>query len=462
MSRLPRFAGLALALLGVAALVGPDTRAQDDPKAIARKLRFMMVGGEFAEAGEMLSNAPDELRNDPKLRFSLGDNALRWVKLQKKGANLRPGLMAARENYAVARKIEPTDFEASVKALECSARLIEIEREEKLTDTALKHASWSVTHGEVALETEGAPSELKELLAVAYGLRAAFSPPHEQFDRIVGDYSKGAQLLAEIAPDAKKPYEVYGKAAGISLQLAKFVSETRPIPEEKRDDEAAKKALEYATLACESKGAKKEQYTQHLLALRAAKRMGIEGDLGKPYMREIEKRDGIDGLKLKVPMGDGWKRVPKAGDWDIFWERQLEGDDTAVQVMIKVWEFSQNWGGKTYDRVEDISKSRFDSKKEEFSEVARTVDPEFLGEKKGPQIWHWAVVGTKERRIQWLTEYLWYTKKKTKISYQIRIIDWRKSPDLTDPDLVAFIEAALGKDEEDDGKKKKRGGKKKR
>ena len=177
-------------------------------------------------------------------------------------------------------------------------------------------------------------------------------------------------------------------------------------------------------------------------------------------MQELGKREGIDGLELAVPKADGWKRIEKSGDWDLFYERKLEGDDTAVQIMVRVYAFNESFGGKTWDRVEDTTKLRYeDQKSNDFSEVVKDVEPTQIDMgKKGPEIWHFELSGTAQGRRRWVSEYTMLRSKKEKKTYHIRIIDWRVSPDVNEPDIKAFVEHAfgLGADEDDKGKGKKK------
>lgn len=458
-----------LSTLAVAGLLGglagalpvtpaPTAAAQED---LAKEARLLTASGKFKEADDVLKAAPEEVRNDVKLRLALGDLATKWTRRQQ-GQEKVPGLIAAREHFAKAVELQPDDVDAATEALDAALQLVEIQIEAKQPERAKEHADWAVKIGESVLEGGANTTDLRLAVARARDHRAKLSHKIQDFDSIVVDYSRSADLLVGCAEEAKKPAEALGAAARVYLDLALFIAEGRPIEEEKRDDEALVKAYEAAKRACEMKDADKDQYTIHLLVLRELYRAKVEGEFDKPYMQELGKREGIDGLEIHVPKADGWKRIEKSGDWDLFLERKLEGDDTAVQLMVRVYSFSESFGGKTWDRVEDTTKLRYeDQKSNDFSEVVKDVAPTQIDMgRKGPEIWHFELSGTADNRRRWISEYTMLRSKKDKKTYHIRIIDWRVSPDLGEPDIVAFVEQAFGMGEDDD--KKKKGGRKKR
>jgi len=456
-------AGLVGGLLGALPIApAPTAAAQED---VAKELRLLTASGSFREADDMLKGASDEVRNDIKLRLALGDLAVKWTRRQQ-GQEKVPGLIAAREHFAKAVELQPDDVDAATAALEAALELVDIQIEAKQPERAKEHADWAVKTGEAVLGGGANTTDLRLAVAKAHDQRAKLSHKIQDFDGIVADYDRSADLLVSCAEEAKKPAEALGSAARVYLDLALFIAEGRPIEEEKRDDEALVKAYDAAKRACEMKDADHDQFTIHLLVLRELYRAKVEGDFDQPYMQELGKREGIDGLEIHVPKADGWKRIEKSGDWDLFLERKLEGDDTAVQIMVRFYPFSESFGGKTWDRVEETTKLRYeDQKSNDFTEVVKDVPPTQIDMgKKGPEIWHFELSGTAENRRRWVSEYTMLRSKKEKKTYHIRIIDWRISPDLGEPDIVAFVEQAfgMGGDDEKDTDKKKKGGRKKK
>jgi hypothetical protein len=446
-------------LLGGLLAVGvPPAAAQQD---VAKEARLLTLEGKFSDAETLLRNAPEEIRKDPELRKQLGKQAVKWAR-RKRGVEKVPGLLFARGQYSTASELQPEDVEAATEAIEAALELVEIQIEAKQPDAAKGHAKFAVSLGESVLDRGTNTVDLRLGTATAHDHLAKLSHKIQEFDTIVESYDRSAELLVSCADEAKKPAEALGQAARVYLDLALFIAEGRPIDEETRDEEALKKGIEIAKKACETKGAGRDQFTIHTLLLRELYRAKVEGDFGKPYMEELGKREGIDGLDIQIPKTEGWKRLEQTGDWDMVLERKLEGDDTAVQVMIRVYSFSESFGGKTWDRVEDTTALRFkDQKSNDFTNLAKEVEPERVevpgvSKKKAPEIWHFELYGKGGGRQKWVSEYTMLRSKKEKRTYHIRIIDWRVSPDIGEPDLVHFVEQALGLVPEDDKKKKKK------
>lgn len=459
--------GSLLSVLALAASLGaaltfatPPVAAQQD---VAKEARLLTLDGKFSDADTLIRNASEEIQKDPELRMQLGDMAIKWAR-RKQGVEKVPGLEFARGQFAAAAELQPDDVDAATAAIETALELVEIQIEAKQPATAKDQADFAVQIGESVLKGGANTVDLRLAVATAHDHRAKLSHKIQDFDGIVADYERGADLLVSCADEAKKPAQALSQAARVYLDLALFVAEGRPIPEETRDDEALKKGIEVATRACEAKGASTDEYTIHLLLLREIYRAKIEGDFGKPYMQEMGKREGVDGLDLQVPKADGWDRLDQKGDWDLVLDRKLEGDDTALRIMIRGYSHKEQWGGKTYDRVEDIVKTRFESQTgEEFSEVVSSEEPEKLDTgRKGPEIWKYRITGTMQNRRVRLAEWYLMRSKKDKFTYRIRIVDYRASPDLDEPDVVEFVKIALGLEDEEDEKGKKKGSRKKK
>jgi len=469
---------LTLLLLVGATFVAPPARSDED---VAKQLRLLYFDGKFAEAKTILDAAPAEVRDDPGLRRALGDVAFKWAK-RKDGPARRAGLLAARRNFAAARALDPTDVKSAEESMDVTAKLIELAVEAKNGAQAEAAAGWGITEGEKALEGGADSPEVRTGLADAYAVRADRSHPIDDFDQIVDDYNRGAELIASCADDALSPAKAYTRAAEISMTLAAYVGEHRPIEEEKRDDEALERAVGYATKACEQKSPPDSAYTTHIIALRRAAAAGMMEDLPRVYTDDIPKKDQIDGLKLRVPRTPGWKREKSTKDWPLIWSVKVGDDDTAVQVMLKLWEHGQTWRSKGWAKLEDIANGRFEAEKVKMSDVAaeteaHMVDPEPPAaeddgkkkkkrkkkkkSKKGPQIWHWEVAGTMSGRNVRAAEWIWFQEQKHGRSYQLRILDWRNITNLNEPDIVQFVEHAIGTappdpEDEDDKKKKPR------
>lgn len=457
-----------LSLLAAAGLLGGllgttpgAVLAQND---VAKEARLAALDGRFDDAKSLLAGAPEGIQKDATLRMQLGDMASKWA-VRKQGPEKVPGLVFARDQFAAAAEIQPDNLDAATSAVETALQLIDIQVEAKQPELAKELAGFAVRIGEGVLKGGANTVDLRLAVAKAHDQRAKLSHKIQDFDSIVVDYDRGAELLLSCAEESKKPAEALGHAARLYLDLARFVAEGRPIDEETRDEEALEKAIDAATKACEQKDASQEQFTIHLLVLREIYRTKLAGDFGKPYMQELGKKDGVDGLDLFLPKSDGWE-TSKHADWDMVINRRLEGDDTAVQIMIRGYSHSEQWGGKAYDRVEDIVKARFDSQKtDDFSEVVKEEPPEQLDTgKKGPEIWKYRLAGTMSGRRVRLMEWYFMRSKKDGKTFRIRIIDWRNSPDLDEPDVVEFVNRAFGlgqADEDDKGKKPKKPKKKK-
>ncbi len=467
---------MTLLLLVGATFVAPPARSDED---VAKQLRLLYFDGKFGEAKTLLDAAPAEIRDDTGLRQALGDVALKWAKRQQ-GPARRAGLLAARMNFAVARDLDPTDVGSAEKAMDVTTRLVDLATEAKNGAQAEAAASWGITEGEKALEGGADSPGVRTGLADAYAMRAEKSHPVEDFDQIVADYNRGADLIASCADGADSPGKAYGRAAEICMTLAAFVGEHRPLEEEKRDDEALANAVSFATKACEQKGAPDSAYTTHVIALRKARNAGVTEGLPRVFMDEIPKKDQIDGLKLRVPRATGWKVEKSTRDWPLIWSVKIGDDDTAVQVMLKLWEHGQSWRSKGWAKLDEISEGRFEAEKVKMSDVAGEIEAHLVDpnppaaeedgkkkkkkkkrkKKKGPQIWHWEVAGTMSGRNVRAAEWIWYEAQKHGRSYQLRILDWRDITNLNEPDIEQFVEYAIGTappdPEEDDGKKKPR------
>jgi len=485
-------AGLACGALGVAP--GPVSIAEAfaDARSEARQLT---LEGDFAGAKALVDAMPEEDRNDPKFRMRLGDMALSWTK-SKDGAAKTPGLLVAKEHFAAVAERDAANADAATAAVETGLDLVAIQVDAKQPVRALTHADWSVKIGEAALEGGSEVVDLRLAVAAAHDQRAKLSHKINDFDRIVGDYTRSAELNVSCADSARKPAAALGQAARTYLDLATFISEGRPIKEETRDEGALLLALDTAVKACETERASKNEFTIHLLVLRAIHRAKNEGstfereDLGKPYMQELGKREGLSGLALYMPKGSGWKRITYEGkQWDRVFERQLEGDTSAVQIMIKGNDFNERYGGKKYNEIEFISGARYEGQMEdEFKDVSSSTPPELVSDggaatkgktpkkkkkrkkkkkktkskgKGAPEIWHYEIAGTMGKRRVRVGEWLMVLNPADEVAWRIRIIDWRTSTDLLEPDIVEFVRLALGfggGEADDDGKK----GKKKR
>jgi len=471
---------LAGLVCGILAAAGPPAAAQDDAR---KEARMLTLEGKFSAVTDLLQAAPEEVRNDPKLRMRLGDMALKWTKRQD-GPDKVPGLVAAKTHFAVALDVNGADVDAATAAIETGLELVELEIEAKQPTRALVHANWSVKIGEAALAGGSDVPELRLAVAAARTHRAKLSHKIEDFDRIVSDYDRSAELSVSCAETARKPARALGTAARVYLDLAAFISEGRPIKEEVRDEAALVKALDTALRACETKGAADDEYTVHLLALIAIHRAKKEGsvfereDFGRPFMQELGGREGVKGLDLYLPKADGWRRLDKSGAWDRVYERQLEGDTSAVQFMIKGYSFSEKYGGKGYDQIEFIAGARYEGQmEEEFKDVTSSTEPELIpiGGKattassstkkkkkkkktkktKGAQIWHFEIAGTlKGRRVR-VADWMMLRSKKEAVTWRIRIIDFRVETDLLEPDIVEFMDLAFGLRGDEDKKKKK-------
>ena len=458
--------GLALSF-AAAPLAGSSFHAAAADEDAGKQARLLYFEGKFAAGDELLAAAPAEIRDDPALRKALAEAAQKWAGRQK-GAAKRAGLIAARKNWGELQKLAPTESAAVETALDITRELVEIAREAKNGVHAVNDAGWAISAGENALEGGADSPALRLGLADAYVVRAEYSHKVEDFDQIVSDYTRGAELIAETADASKKPAASYGRAAQILLDLGTFVNDQRPMKEETRDEESITKAVEFATDACRQEDTRTEHYTTHVAVLQVAHRFGIE-ELPPVFVDEVSERDRVGRLPIHVPRGRQWKQIKDVDGWPLMWERRFlskEGDPPkdAMQIMLRAMDHGEAFRGRQWSKVEEVAKARFDAEKKKFDDVAAEVVLERVevepieepddGKKKRkkkkkkkpakfPEVWHWEIAGTRGGARQRVGEWLWLSDSKNDVSYNLRMIDYRSPPDLTEPDLVAFVKRAI-------------------
>lgn len=454
---------LAFALAASAALwfsLPAGARAGEDA---SRELRLLSVEGKFEEVRRMLATAGDDVKNDVKLRRQIAENALKFIK-RRVAEERKDGLDLAMTNFGAAWELEPVDMESAQTALECARELAQIEREGNQPVVAEERAAWGVAFGEKVMGAGVVPNTVKAAVAEVYKERARVSHKVKHLERIVADFQRSAGLLEECAQGETVDPDDLASAAEAQLLLAQFVSENIPTEEEKRDDEAIRRAVALADQACNAKGAEQLPFSVHLLSLRAARQMGVKEDLGLPYMTDL-KHD-VKGLELRVPRAGGWKSEEfdrKKETYQIFLTRRFADETKTLQIMVSEWQINQPSHGTTWEKIEEMAQIRYEGQKDRFGSVVSEVKVQQLeasnkpkgkgkakGKKKdkGPEIWFFQYSGTLKQggRQQRQSEWLWRPSKKEKTAYHLQIFDWDAPWGTDDPDVTLFIQSAIGEE----------------
>lgn len=441
MSRRAPSAALA-ALLGAALLASGGPRAsaaEADPTDAV----LLYYEGKFKEGDAILDKAGPEAANDPKLRMRLGESAMKYLR-GKTGEDRRAGLEAAKRSYGVAVAAQPENGAALAGAIASARELAELDLAKFLWDAAKLQATWALELGEKAAAA-GLSPESKAALGEAYGLRAFTTRKVDLVAQACADYAKGVAMLEEAAAGHAKESEWLAAAADLRLKQAGWVHDVIPVDTEVRDDEALTSAIGLARRACEAKGAADPVFFTHLRALTLAHGWGLKGDHGWPFMKPLQP--AVEGLSLQVPRGVVWTKE-EGKDWAVALKRQYEGEPNGVQVLLKIEDPKSTFGGRQWQQIEDVVELLFDARKSGFGEVASEVAPVLLGaDKKGKGgVWHFQVNGivANTTRPQRLGEWVWASKGKKDVVYDMKLLDWRRPSSIEDPDLVMFVASAIG------------------
>lgn len=463
MTRLPLVAAAALALAAAALFVSPRTVLAED---VRTELRLLTAEGKFTEAHNLLAGADDAVKNDRELRLQLLDTALRYAR-QKEGPTRTKGLDAGVEHAEALLALDPADVKSAAAGIEASTELADLLFAAKNADGAKAAAGRGVALGEACMKVETPDPGIMETLAAAHDKRAEMSHKVNDMEQIIGDYGRAAELLEKCAATSTKAAVLLAGAAGMYLKQSQFVSDHIPIPDEHRDEEAAKKALAAAKRACEVEGAPEDVFTQHLLALRMLGTLGMDDDAEQPYMKDVQPV--VEGLALQMPRGKVWK-MNRSDDWTFWATREFEGETKSVEIMIKVWDQNEAMYGRMWSDVKGIAEIRYEGQQEKFSDVNKKVPLHRLGEeapdenadpkkkkkkskkkpKKGkgdapPEVWHYRIIGkpTGTEKPQQLAEFFW-KHPKIDISYQVRVLDWGTPWGIDDADVALFLRSAFG------------------
>lgn len=417
-----------------------SVRAQGDPK---RDARLLYLEGKFQEADALVAQAGPDVANDLEFRAQLADAAAKSIK-NKKGEEQRPALEAAKRNWAVVAGAAPENGAAVAGAVLAAKALAELDLASKKTQAAAAQATWALQLGEKAAAA-GLSPETKAALGEAYGLRATTSRKVDEADRISADFRKGATMLEEAAAGHPKESAWLASAAELRLKEAQFLHDAIPLETEKRDDEAIAAAAALARRACEAKGADDATFVLHIRTLCAAHDWKVPGDFGAPFM--VPLAPAYEGLTLMVPKGANWKRQEKTTEWDLVLERQYDTTDSAVQIMLTAYGTKSSIGAVTWHNVEEGVKTLHDRRKGGYEDVASETPPTLLDEKKkkGPNLWHFTLAGTvngSSRRNK-MAEWVWPSTTRKDTVWNLRIVDWRNSTSIEDPDIVAFVQSAI-------------------
>ena len=418
---------------------GPQAHAQGDPK---RDARLLYLEGKFQEADALLTQAGPDVENDLDLRAQLADAAEKSLK-NKAGEERRSGLEAIKRNWAVIAKAAPENGAAVVSAILAAKAIAELDLASKRTGAAAAQATWALELGEKAAAAGLSPAT-KAALGEAYGLRASTSRKAEDADKISADFRKGAALLEEAANGSEKESDWLGAAAELRFKEATFIHDTIPLETEKRDDEALTAAAALGRRACEAKDAADTTFVLHIRTLCAAREWKTPGDFGAPFMEPLVP--AYDGLKLLVPKGGDWKKQESTSEWDLILDRKYDANDSSVQIMVTAQPVKSSIGAVTWHNVEEGVKTLWDRRKSGYQDLASENAPALLDDKKkGPNLWHFSVAGTingSSRRNK-MAEWVWPSTTKKDVVWDLRIIDWRNTTSIEDPDIVAFVQSAI-------------------
>lgn len=411
-----------------------------DPK---REARLLYVEGKFREAEDLMTKAGPEVSNDLDLRAQLADAAAKYVK-NKTGEERRAALEAVKRNWGLVATAHPENGAAVTGAVLAAKELTELDLAAKRTENAKAQADWALKLGEKAAAA-GLTPETKAALGEAYGLRAATTKKVEQADQISGDFRKGAEMLEQAAAGHEKAAEWLAAAASLRMKEAFFIHDSIPLDKEVRDDQAIVAAAGLARKACEAKGADGETFVLHIRTLCAAKEWKSPGDVGLPFMTPLAPP--YDHAPLMVPKNAGWKRQEPTKEWDVILDRNYDPvNDSSVQIMMTAYATKNAIGAKTWRDLEEGVQTLCDRRKGGYSDAPSDVAPVLLGDKKkGPQLWHFTVAGTvagSSRRNK-MAEWVWPSATKKETVLDLRIIDWRRTTSIEDPDIVAFVQSAI-------------------
>lgn len=415
------------------------SRAEGDAKVEARLLYF---DGKFADAEALLKAAGPEVANDIDLRRQLAETALKHLR-PKTGEERRQGLEAVKRCFGMVATAKPDDGNAVGGAVLAAKELAELDLVRRKSDDAKAQATWALQLCEKAAAAGMSP-ETKAATGEVYGLRASVTRKVEQADQICADYERGAVLLEEAAAGHAKESAWLAAAAELRFKQALWVHDSIPLDKETRDDAALTAAVHLARRACEAKGSSDATYMLHVKSLCAAREWKVAGDLGYPFMQPLVP--AYEGHSLMIPKGAGWKRLEKTTEWDVILERNYDSTDSSVQIMLTALAAKSQIGAKTWNDVEEGVATLHEKRRAGYADVSSETTPVMFGEKKkGPKLWHFAVAGTvaNSSRRNKMAEWVWPSTTKKDTVWDLRIIDWRHTPSIEDPDIVMFVNSAI-------------------
>src|SRR5262245_2510148 len=115
--------------------------------------------------------------------------------------------------------------------------------------------------------------------------------------------------------------------------------------------------------------------------------------------------------------------------------------------MLKEHDSSEMNLGKPWGQINEIAPRRFEKySTEDLKECASKIEPVQLPGAKGTvELWHYGASGTNAsgRKVK-IAEWIWYGDAKKAFTWQLKVLDWRPVPDVEDPDIVAFVQSAVG------------------
>lgn len=422
--------------------VRAEEAAALDAATAAREARLAALEGKFREADLLLERAPPEVQNDAALHLAIADMAMKFARANE-GAAQREGFRAARDHFARAVDVKPSDGRAAAGAILAAKELADLDVAAKMSDKAKEQAKFAIELGEKALAGGVADPEFKIQLGRMYGMRASFVKTMKEVELLASDSMKAAKLLGEGAAATDNP-KLLSEASAIQLNAANLIHEQIPVDTEKRDDLAMTSAIEMASLSCQRSGASESDYAAQLRALGLAYRWGIKVAT-KPFMQPLTPP--LSGLKLEISRSGAWTRTKSAADWELDLERDLKDPTNfgVVQVSFVRLDPKEPIMGKTWGQLPEVAQRLFEADVAGLETVGHKLEPVQLTTKAGLDIWHFEAGGQiKGGRSKRIGQWVGFLDKKQEKAIQLRMYDWRLVPDFKEPDIVAFVASLLG------------------
>jgi len=414
--------------------------AEEDP---ARDARLAAIDGHFREADGIIERAPAEVQNDPALRLAVGEAALKFA-ANASGEEKRQALFSARGHFAKVVELKPSDDKAAAGVVESSRVLADLYKEAKQPDDERRETKFALEFGAKAIAAGVAAPAFKLALGRMYARHASFLKSMKDVNELDADSKQAAALLKDAAVGSEQAGKILSEASTVRLRVAGLIHEGIPVDAEKRDDEALSAAIDLATQACIHPGATDGDYMTHLEALILSHAWGATSAT-KPFMQPLVPP--LPGMTIEISRTGCWKRVKSAPDWELDLERDLKDNNNfgVIQVSFVRLESSKPILGKSWSQLGEVAKRLYEADTATLETVAYKVEPIELTGRAGADFYHYEVGGqVKGGRAKRIGQWVGFADKKKDKAIQLRMYDWRRLPDLQEPDIVAFVGSAIG------------------